>query len=278
MRKLAIILTFLLTLVGGTVPAASAQNVWNNLGGDPVALNRPDADKRFPEFLKLSTIPEHIKARFLEEMQRDPEGKTVYLNPGDGLKEMAFGQKRMRIWKDVVVGTMRLERGVVKAVEAREWRVEDGDRVYVLVMPLICYNWAWRVETPPRPREVPPPPEECAELFVPVVPGDKLTITYLPKGYLPPRSACFGFKQGDGSITVQPCLTCFDVTTHGVTVLFSLEAIKHDIGVCVERNGEKTCMMIVNPTDWKLNKFSLDLQYWRWERDKCPTGRPEDLK
>jgi hypothetical protein len=209
-------------------------------------------------------------------VDRNPEGKLVYLNPGDRLEAMVFGQKRTRVWKNVIVGTMTLERGVVKAVVAREWRVKGDDgRVIVIIRPDICYNWSWRAETPPPPplREVTPQPEECAELYIPVQPGDKLTVTYRPKGYLPPPSVCFAAKQGDGPFTVQPCLTCFDVTTTGVTLRFSLEAITKEIGVCIERDGKKSCLVVVEPTDWRNNKFALESRYWRWEN--C-TGRPDE--
>lgn len=271
MRKLALFLLALLMHIGVLAPAASAQHVWNELGGDPLASTRVEADGKLAEVLKSFDIPEPVRTRFLEAVKSNPEGKLVHLNPGDRLGQMSFGRKRLRIWTDVIVGRMTLERGVVKAVEAREWRVEYEGRVYVLILPEVCYNWSWLAEAPP-PKEA-TPLEECAELFIPVQPGDKLTVEYRPRGYLPPPSACFAAKQGDGPFTIQPCLTCFDVITTGVTLRFSLEAITHEISVCIERDGKPSCVIVIEPSDWRDNKLVLESRYWKWEN--C-TGRPDE--
>lgn len=275
MRKLVLLL---LAVVGSNLALsapAHAEVLWRNWGSCKFAESRPDALARFEQAIKHMSMPEEVKAEFRKLIVTESKpGSETAVRPQQFYEEMQSCNGHL-IKGGIRVGEYLDPRGktiIGHLINATEWTVDYQGRRYTLVLPEVCFNWMWKVSDIPVLKEK-PPVLDCAELFIPVQPGDKLTVSYRPAGYLPKPSECFAFKQGSGDYTVQPCLTCFDVTTTGVTLRFSLEAITHEIGVCIKRDGKPSCVVVIEPADWKEKKFSLDPRYWRW--DNC-TGRPDD--
>lgn len=209
MRKqnLKTLLVALTLFVVGWPALAQAQEhctTWNNWGVDPYASSQDEAMEKLPQALQALNIPEPVRARLLEAVRANPQGTREYLNPGDRLEAMMWspgGDTR----GCVVVGEHPVRPGVVESARTREWRVTYEGQVYVLILPDICKNWAWRIE--PSPREV-TSEEECTTVQVAVHEGDTLAPAVFTGGTLPP-SRCWAFKQsGDWEAWPGGCDQC----------------------------------------------------------------------
>lgn len=254
-----------------SAPAHAAAYAWSKWGACKFAETESDALAKFEKAIAPMSMPEEVKAEFRRRIVTNSEkGSARTVKPGDHFQEMQSCGGHLITGKDGSrdgVDVKPYVGGSWASIESTEWTYDYQGKRYTLVLPGVCYNWAWEVSDIPVPKEAPPP--DCAELYVPVEPGDKLTVTILPAGYLSPRSVCSGIKQGDGSWTQQPCLTCFDVTTVGVTLGFDPDAITHEISVCIEREGKgRSCAIVVEPKDWVDKKFTIKPEWLKWS-EKC---------
>ncbi len=287
MRKLALILWALLTVnVMGLAPAV-AETTWTAWGSAPYAASPDAAVRQLPDALQALNVPESVRARFLEEVRAHPEGTRVYLNPGDRFMAMMSGGRAPHAMLDVVVGTNPVRPGVVQSAEAREWRVEQDGRTYVLVRPDICNNWAWY--SVPSPQEM-TPEEECTVVEVAVHEGDTLAPAVFTGGSLPP-SRCWAFKgSGDWEAWPGGCDHCINWTpalarvpeadrqvrmpglvriarsgTVWVRIPRQVESDGYHVAFVLIRDG--LCSWgVIHHTSWSEHTFTISEGNWVWRR------------
>ncbi len=286
LKKLTLILLAFAGITSATLAPANAEITWTTWGEAPYASSYDEAVRRLPDALRTLNIPESVRTLFLEEVRRNPQGARVYLTPGNRFTAMMSGGRAPHAMQDVVVGRNPVRRGAVQAAEAREWRVEYQGQIYILVLPEICFNWAWRQE--PRPQEI-PVEEPCAVVTLTIEQGrGQLLFGGLSPTASPP-SRCFAVKQGSGEWEALPggCIECvrwqpvlarlpesaaadrnvsmqsrivIRATTVQVRVPVWFES--HHLGFYLLAEDGLCSWLVVQPTDWRSHAFSF--RDWRW--------------
>lgn len=293
MKMIRILLALAVINIAGLAQAWGTE--WTRWGMDPYASSDIEAIRKLPDALLAMNVPEPVRVLFLEAVEADPEGDVMYLNPGDRYEAMMWtpgGDVRT----DIVVGRHPVRRGVVESAEARGWRVEYEGRAYVLVLPEICFNWAWRSEPLPMPeRVVVVPTLECAEIAIAdAQPGDRLSVAVLARGPLPP-SECWAVGDGRGNWEDWPgeCVECpwtyaqslvhpartqvrrsgrVTVASRGVVIRVPILVAERDfVALCMERQRRRSCTYVVEPSDFG-GRRGFSLPDWEW------TGCPGEVR
>lgn len=292
MRKLILVLLALVAVnVVGPAPAW-ASTEWMRWGMDPYASSDVEAVRKLPDALLAMGVPEPVRARLLEAVRANPQGERTFLNPGDRFTAMMWSPSG-DVRTDVIVGRHPVRHGVVESAEAREWRVEDQGQIYVLVLPDICNNWAWRSYQAPTPERVVVVPQlECAEIVVSDArPGDVLRVVVSANGPLPP-SECWAYRDGSGSWVAWPgaCTDCSweflssyvpgRLTMPGRVTVASREVVlripvlvsqRDYVSLCIVRGERRSCTFTVEPSDFG-GRREYSLPDWEW------TGCPEEVR
>ncbi|MBI4811868.1 LysM peptidoglycan-binding domain-containing protein [Candidatus Falkowbacteria bacterium] len=127
-----------------TVPAKiTADFKWQKPGFNPFG------GRDFTKAIEKFNLPEEVKKIFIAKV-KNGEFEWSSIKVGDRFEQMAFGD--YKIINNVIAGweTERLLAG-------RLYTATVGDKIYFLVDPLICHNWAWWVgETVAIKKEAPP--------------------------------------------------------------------------------------------------------------------------
>ncbi len=285
LTRLILILSMVAAVMFAT--PAHAETTWTLWGGAPYATSQDEAVGRLPEALRTLNIPEAVRSLLEAEVRANPQGTRVYLNPGDRFVAMMSGPDRRHAsayaMTDVVVGTNQGPRaGIVQSPVAREWRVTYEGQTYVLVLPDICNNWAWRVIAAPR-QEI---AEPCAEIELSVQPGDTLLFVTFSTAR-PPPSRCWAFNQsGEWEALPGGCMQCvnwepvvarvpeaadrnismqsrIDVREDRIRIRVPVWAEGHHLGFYLIRNEESRCSwVIVPPNVWQAH--TAHFSEWRW--------------
>jgi len=286
LKKLSLILLLAFAAVNVVALApANAETTWTTWGGAPYASSYEEAVRRLPDALHDLNIPEPVRVLFLEEVRRNPQGTRAYLTPGMRFLWMMTGGARPHAMENVVVGRNPVRRGVVQAAEARGWRVVHEGRTYVLVLPDICYNWAWRTEAPPQ-QEIAEEPCSIVTLTIPA--GRHQLLFGGLSSAAPPPSRCFAVRQG-GEWEALPggCIECISwdpvlarlpdsaaadrnvsmqsrivvrATTVQIRVPIWFET--HHLGFYLLAEDGQCSWLVVEPTDWRSHTFPFS--QWRW--------------
>lgn len=199
-----LVLTFLAALVLGmsgasmaaaedTSACASAPQVtWEHWGADPFAKNEREAMQKFDlaltHMVAKGCMPQEVADAFRKAVKEKPQGDTAnggrtMIVPGTRFAFMESGKHPML---NVSVAERTFARGVVLYATGRGWAVMYGTKIYILVLPDICFNWAVIVQELPKP--------DCAEVRVPAKgPADSgvAWAKYYPTALAP--SACDAF-------------------------------------------------------------------------------------
>jgi len=274
MRMLVLTLLALMMVTISGQASAQTETVWAHWGAAPFASSKDEALTKLPEVLKLLQIPEAVRPLFRAKVTANPQGKRIYVVPNDHFTAMM--SKGDKVLHNVVVAEIPVQlkngkTGVSQAANASEWEVEFEGRTYVLVLPDICNNWAWRSFATPRPREV-TPSLECAELYVPhVMAGDTVTVKFRPEGTQLPPSECWGHHAGVERLSQDSsawkmwpgCLNCFQATTNGMTLRLPVSMSATELAICVNRNGKPSCVWVIEASDWKPD-HTFEVPEWKW--------------
>jgi hypothetical protein len=168
--------------------------------------------------------------------------------------------------------------------------------LYVLYLPLVCFNWSWALllapvpprpiilaPLPPTPAPVPPPLLElCAEVGYTVEPGDEVRFAVLAQKRLP-SSGCWRLCDGDDcAAPPSPCDICDWIGPKSVipdgfeplhtgryvarsakqTLRFPREVQASYVALCVTREGfGQSNSWIVQPSAWAVGKTKVVVPY-----------------
>lgn len=176
-----------------TGACATAQpTVWERWGADPYAHSEAEAmrklDQALADMVTAGCLPKEVADAFKQAVTHKPQGDTsdggrIKIVPGTVFAFMESGKHPML---NVSVAERTFARGVVLYATGRGWAVMYGTKIYILVLPDICFNWAVIVQELPKP--------DCAEVRVPAKgPADSgvAWAKYYPTALAP--SACDAF-------------------------------------------------------------------------------------
>jgi hypothetical protein len=285
-RLTFIALALVAAMVMAPATAHATETTWTLWGGARYETSQDEAKERLPEALRALNIPEAVRP-LLEAEVRSRPGTLVYLNPGDRFVAMMSGPDRTHAsayaMTNVVVGTNPGPRaGIVQSPVAREWRVTHEGQTYVLVLPDICNNWAWRVIAAPR-QEI--PEEPCAEVELSVQTGDTLLFAML-SSEAPPPSRCWAVNQsGRWEALPGGCMQCVNwdpvvarvpeaadrnismqsrigVRTNRIRIRVPVWAESHHLAFYLIRSDDQCSWVIIPPNVWQAH--TANFSQWRW--------------
>lgn len=287
MRQLVLALLALLTVSVGGQASAQTETLWDGWGREPFATSPEEAIRRLPDALRLLNVPEAVRPLLEAAVAADPDGEEHYVVPGD--RFVAMMSEHDVVLPNVVVAKIPVKlpdgkTGVSRTANARKWEVTHEGRIYVLVLPEICNNWAWAS------REAPVRQEECATVtYSDIKVGMTYHVAVLARGPLSP-SVCWARKEGSGEWEVWPdeCSDCVwedaqaSIQTHrqvstqvrqsgksvatatGVTLRVPLSVARRDfIATCLEDDGKQSREKYVEPSDFgRSNHYSASPFRW----------------
>ncbi|MFA5942078.1 MAG: hypothetical protein WC798_00155 [Candidatus Paceibacterota bacterium] len=286
MKKISIVVLALAIVVLAT--SVHAEWRWEHFGADPYAKTRAEAMRtRESAFRKLG-FPEPVLRLFMEETQKP--GERVRLTVGDKLSSM-LSHKGAIVRKDVVVAFGSPTKGMEYAAPAEEWQVPWEGRVFILILPEVCYNWSAKVPV----IDIFGSQEKCVELSFNAQPGGFVRWGDASNdGPLPP-SACNAQKQGDGpwQTWYGKCDDCvgaieyirgilgsgaeiphkyfYSVIAPRQTLRFSEAVWKDVVYICQEyADGKRTCGVYMRPQDWQgSHAVAIKDSFWISDAN-CP--------
>ena len=166
---IAVLLVMMLIGLIPTAHAAQPEFRWQHFGVAPYASSREEAMQKLPEALKQLGLPEPVAALFTIAVTGKP-GKTVRIVNGDHLNAML--SKGGIVNRNVLVDFVKppVSGKMEYAAPAEEWQVTYQGKVYRLLLPEVCNNWSYTVETvpaplPPAPTVFAPIPGACPDVY-----------------------------------------------------------------------------------------------------------------
>ena len=280
------IIVVLLALVCATLASlAHAEFKWQHFGADPYASSRDEAMRtRESAFSKLD-LPKPVVTRLVGASQKP--GAKVRLVNGDKLSAMM--SKGGIVHRNVTVAFTKppVSGRMEYAAPAEKWQVTWEGKVYIVILPEICYNWSSIAG---------PPIKKCVELvFNAPVGGHVRWGIGTTIGPLPPDE-CNAQREGDGlwkawygecdicipaigyirgilgGSALVPHKYLYPITTKKQTLRFSTEIWTKLAYICLEDvNGKQTCGVYMRPQDWK-GQYRIEIpdSIWFWDEGNCP--------
>ncbi len=248
-----------------------ADEVWKNWGAAPFATNQAEACKKAFGAINAFALPSEVRKHFKQVVGDTCNGGTLaWLPPNAHLNQMWSGGKKAKVMNDVTVAELPVAESpsgrpyrkgsVAETVRTLSWKYEYEGKTYVLYLPLVCFNWSWKVEE-----------FACATVKSTVKPGDPVRFAVLTQKLLP-ASACWQLCDGDVCTALpSPCDTCNWVGPKSVipagyeplhtgkyiakyanqSLRFPVEVKANYVALCDERDGAESDADVVTPEDWQ---------------------------
>lgn len=115
------------------------------------AAIKPFGNRSFTKAINSFNLPQEVKEIFIAQV-KSGEFKKGQLQFGQRLDQMIFDN--YQVVGDIIVQVQKKFRHIKIYPPVR-----FGNKIYHLVNPLVCNNWAWWSETVPVPEPEPPAPE-----------------------------------------------------------------------------------------------------------------------
>lgn len=285
-KLIHILLAFAGITLAALTPACAADVVW---GPQQWGTNKFDkvssesAIRRIDEGINPMRVPNEVKALWKEAVRQNPEGTPYAIRPGQCFEEMQSGSGLEK--RKSCVPT-----GAVTAPTAVSWVVSHGGQNYVLVLPDICFNWAWVSHSSPPET----PSDECTTVEIPVQAGNTVVPAVFASGDLP-TSGCWGIKRPGGDWVVprechdcarwetlladirlprglqvswQTTVTATQAGSVWIRVPRAVET-QHRVAIYLQRDG--LCSWnVLEPRDWRDHTFRFSEADWKWKPRTAP--------
>ncbi len=212
MKKIVVILLALAcaTLVASPVHSANGDS-WDRWGIQPYASSIMEACRQAPVAISGFTMPSEVKEYFLETVRTGcPGGKEAWLTPNMVLEQMWSGGEKPRLMNKRRVAELPVSSSpdgrpyrkgsVAETAKAFSWGAIHEGKMYIVYLPLVCFNWSWAFgpdapPSPPLPRVLASVAEKCATVEYTVKPGDEVRYFVLARKRLQ-ASACWQLCDG----------------------------------------------------------------------------------
>lgn len=289
MKKIIVVLVLAFATLASP---AHAEFKWQHFGADPYAATRAEAMQKREAAFRAMGLPAPVIKQFM--LATEKSGEKVRLVNGDKLSTMM--SKGGIVRRDVTVEFVKppVSGKMEYAAPAEKWQVTWEGKIYVVILPEICYNWS-AIASPPPEKVV-----ECAKVRITVPNGVSRTVrsTLIRKVSVPdfncwgvierqwrtgaPRDCDWCEWTQDGVIemhrryggefdffhtsiyTMHP-----DVNASGstrateVTLVFPLAARDGGVAVCVEVDGKVYEAALVLPPTWKEGtNVTIPADFW----------------
>ena len=265
--------------------SAYAEFQWRHFGADPYATSRAEAMRTRENAFRKMGLPAPVIKQLMLATERP--GEKVRLVVGDRLSTML--SKGSVVHRDVVVAFVKppISGRMEYAAPAEKWQVTWEGKIYIVILPEICYNWSsiagplikrcvelvfnapvgghvrWGVGTTSGPL----PPDECNAQQQDNKPW---TSWY---GECDTCVTATGYIQGILGDSAQiPHKYLYPVTHTRQTLRFSTEVWSKVVYICPEdASGKQTCGVYMRPQDWK-GRYRVEIPdaLWLWDDGNCP--------
>jgi hypothetical protein len=241
--------------------------VWRNAGDNPFASSEEEAMARREEAFRRLKFSEEQIQHFISETNKP--AAVVQIHSGETLGGMVGGHEK--VYFLFPVDFVRQKPTMPVSAEAKMWRIEWEGKMYIIYLPLICRNWAFKIE-----------PMMCATIEIHgALPGDELAFSFVTEGGRRHKpSACSMVCDGpDCTALPTPCDDCtwvgtlsqvpdgyvpahtgkYTVKNGGLqTISGPLEIMQEYFGACITRDGTQSNGVLVSPepggAGWKNNR------------------------
>lgn len=282
MKKFIAVLTLAIATLANS---AYAEFKWQHFGADPYATTRAEAMRTREDAFRKMGLPAPVITQLM--LATEKPGEKVRIVVGDRLSAMM--SKGGVVHRDVVVAFVKppISGRMEYAAPAEKWQVMWEGKIYIVILPEICYNWSSIAG---------PPIKKCVELvFNAPVGGHVRWGVGSISGPLPPDECnaqqqdnlawtswygecdscipAIGYLRGilGGSAQI-PHKYLYPVTHTKQTLRFSTEVWSKVAYICLEdASGKQSCGVYMRPEDWK-NRYRAEIPdaMWLWDDANCP--------
>jgi hypothetical protein len=287
-----------------TPAARHTPGAWDRWNIDPYATDKVMACQLARLAIDGFHMPTAVKTHFKRVVGTTcTGGKSVWITPGQQFEEMWSGSGllgRLMVGKIPVTespdGRPYRSGAVAEAANALEWSYTHGGRTYILDLPFVCFNWAWRfgatvASPPPAKPSTPKAPSSCRTIsYNGPVGGQARWGDASTDGPLP-ASACNALQQGGGvwEAWYGHCDWCqgaigyirsilgsnaeiyhkflYRVRERRQTLRFSTAVTTDVVYICLEdADGRQSRGVYVRPEDW-VGKTHIEIPDSMWQVD-----------